>query len=202
MVDEAVLEAGLRSGDEASFLTAVQTWTPAMTRIARAFSGDPVVAARLVREAWLDVLGELASASGQPTGRLRASVLQAVVVRSRAAARERGSVLVREELPGADAGRPTVDPSRFRTPADPHPGGWKSFPAPWPAGVDLRPVLLDALDRLPGMQQAVVVLRDEQGCSVDEVCRMLDLAPEQQRAILHRGRATLRQAVEDHLAAS
>ncbi len=197
MVDEAVLEAGLRAGDERAFVLAVETWTPAMTRIARAFSGDPEVSTEIVRESWLSVVARLSVNEEHDGRRLRAVVFESVVERARAAARERGSAHV---LATSDLGSgPTVDPARFRPAGDQYPGGWRAFPPVWPVEADVRQVVLGALDRLPGMQQVVVTLRDHQGCSADEVCRLLDLAPEQQRTLLHRGRAQLRQAIEDHL---
>ncbi len=200
MVDQAVLEARLRAGDEGAFVEAVQAWTPAMTRIATGFAIDPVVADEVVHESWLSVVARLSVGQvgpERPVGRLRTVVFESVVERARAAARERGSahVLATEDM-GAG---PTVDPARFRPLSGTDPGGWQEFPAPWPDDADVGPALLAALRGLTGLQQAVVTLRDDEGCTAEEVCRMLDLTPDEQRAILHRGRATLRQAVEDHL---
>ena len=45
----------------------------------------------------------------------------------------------------------------------------------------------------------VVTLRDMLGFDSAEVCRLLDLTVANQRVLLHRGRAAVRQALEDYL---
>ena len=49
---------------------------------------------------------------------------------------------------------------------------------------------------MPGTQQAVLTLRDVEGLEADEVCALLDLTPGNQRVILHRARARVRDALE------
>jgi RNA polymerase sigma-70 factor (ECF subfamily) len=51
---------------------------------------------------------------------------------------------------------------------------------------------------LPERQRTVVLLRDVQGCESEEVCEILGLSPENQRVLLHRGRARVRQVLEDY----
>lgn len=52
------------------------------------------------------------------------------------------------------------------------------------------------LDDLPGRQREVVVLRDVEGLSSDEVCIVLDISVGNQRVLLHRGRTRLREILE------
>ena len=56
-----------------------------------------------------------------------------------------------------------------------------------------------ALDRLPPRQREVVLLRDVDGLSAQEVCEVLDISDANQRVLLHRGRSQLRQAIEAEL---
>jgi RNA polymerase sigma-70 factor (ECF subfamily) len=56
-----------------------------------------------------------------------------------------------------------------------------------------------ALDALPARQREVVVLRDVDGLSGQEVCDALEISEANQRVLLHRGRSHLRQALEDDL---
>ena len=50
---------------------------------------------------------------------------------------------------------------------------------------------------LPGRQREVVLLRDVEGMSGEEVCAVLALSDANQRVLLHRGRSRLRQLFED-----
>jgi RNA polymerase sigma-70 factor (ECF subfamily) len=54
------------------------------------------------------------------------------------------------------------------------------------------PTLRAALDLLPARQRDVVLLRDVEGLSSDETCDVLGIRPGNQRILLHRGRAGLR----------
>ena len=51
---------------------------------------------------------------------------------------------------------------------------------------------------LPPNQARVLTLRDLEGFSAAEVCNALDLSETNQRVLLHRARAKVRQALEDH----
>jgi len=54
---------------------------------------------------------------------------------------------------------------------------------------------------LPQAQQQVVMLRDTQGYSSEEVCGPLHLTDANQRVLPHRGRSKVRAAVEAYCAA-
>jgi RNA polymerase sigma-70 factor (ECF subfamily) len=107
---------------------------------------------------------------------------------------------------GGDAGDdwgPTVDPDRFQAIGERYPGGWRRFPADWPAAPDgeliareTREVVDRCIAGLPERQRAVMTMRDIDGCDSEEVCRVLDLAPGNQRVLLHRARAAVRRDLE------
>jgi RNA polymerase sigma-70 factor (ECF subfamily) len=63
-------------------------------------------------------------------------------------------------------------------------------------------VVRGALEVLPERQRMVVALRDVEGLSAEEVCAVMEVTPANQRVLLHRGRAHVRQALEHHLAGS
>jgi RNA polymerase sigma-70 factor (ECF subfamily) len=84
-------------------------------------------------------------------------------------------------------------------------GGWTEQGAPreWdPEAMVLAGEALEHLARglaeLPLRQRAVVTLYDVHGLTAEEVCAVLDLSPGNQRVLLHRGRARLRQLLEDY----
>src|SRR5205807_7716447 len=96
---------------------------------------------------------------------------------------------------------PAVDPDRFRSDDDPWTGHWATPPRPWQKperrllALEARERLRAALQELPIRQRVVVAMRDVEGISSDDVCALLGLSPENQRVLLHRGRARLRAAL-------
>ena len=66
-------------------------------------------------------------------------------------------------------------------------------------GNELVDVARRELDKLPERQRIVVTLRDMLGFDSGEVCELLDISIANQRVLLHRGRAAVRQVLEDYL---
>ena len=62
----------------------------------------------------------------------------------------------------------------------------------------MRQVVAEALAALPDRHRAVVTLRDVEGYESDEVCRLLNISPGNQRVILHRARAVVRGKLEEY----
>lgn len=93
--------------------------------------------------------------------------------------------------------KPAVDEDRFRGPDDPYHRHWKTFPDSWrqvdPEDPAVRQRLRDALEELPETWQEVVVRRDVEDRDPAQVSADLGITPEQQRAILNRARAILRE---------
>lgn len=90
---------------------------------------------------------------------------------------------------------PSVDPAFFDSS-----GQWIQPVVAWDDDVDDRvvaasiaPALRMALDRLPPRQRAVVLLRDVEGLSSEEASDVLGVRSGNQRVLLHRGRAGLRE---------
>lgn len=52
------------------------------------------------------------------------------------------------------------------------------------------------IEELPPAQKAVMILRDVEGKDAAEACRLLELSPENQRVLLHRGRTKVRDRLE------
>ena len=55
-----------------------------------------------------------------------------------------------------------------------------------------------ALADLPRSQRAVIALRDLDGYDAAEVCEALGITPANQRVLLHRARAAVRQRIESY----
>ena len=105
----------------------------------------------------------------------------------------------------ADTSEPAVEPERFRAIGTPGAGSWAAPPVPWDEepetslfAVETLDVVRRAVAELPDGQQMVITLRDLEGWRADEVCNALDLSETNQRVLLHRARAKVRAALEQH----
>jgi RNA polymerase sigma-70 factor (ECF subfamily) len=80
------------------------------------------------------------------------------------------------------------------------PDAWHEAPEPAALAAEARRALADALVKLPHRQARVVTLRDVYGYTSAETCDLLDLSPSNQRVLLHRGRAALRDGLGSYYA--
>jgi RNA polymerase sigma-70 factor, ECF subfamily len=92
---------------------------------------------------------------------------------------------------------PAVDAERF-SPT----GAWISPPTPWPeatANSADDAALVDsirrAITKLPPMQRLVVTMRDIDGLTSPRVCQVLSISDANQRVLLDRGRAHIRNSI-------
>ena len=193
---DEVLVAGLRSGDEGTFVSLLEAWSGSMIRLARGFVSTDASAEEVVQDTWLAVIRGVEGFRG--TSSLRTWVYRILVN----TAKKRG-VREKRTVPWTSVdpdGGPTVDPSRFRSVDEDFPGHWREFPEAWVLDGELRQVVARALDGLPERQRAVVVLRDVEGHTSGEVCAMLEVSAVNQRVLLHRGRAAVRACLEAYFA--
>ncbi len=188
------LLARVRAGEEQAFAELVCRYHASLLRLARTYVNSRELAEEVAQDTWLGVLRGLdgfAERSSFRTWLLRILVNRA----SGTGARERRTIAV------GDAG-PVVDASRFNSS-----GAWMSPPQHWVEDSDdrlfaetLSAPLRIALEELPLHQRQVVLLRDVEGLSGHEACELLEISEANQRVLLHRGRSSLRQAIETQLA--
>ena len=187
------LIGALRSGDERAFTVLVERYHEPMLALAASFVPSRAVAEEVVQDTWLAALRGLGAFEGRSS--LRTWLFRILVNR----ARSTGSKEQRS-IPVADP-EPAVDPSRFG--GD---GAWADPPEHWIEAAERR---MEAgklagqvrvwIDDLPARQREVVLLRDVEGMSSDDVCVVLALTEGNQRVLLHRGRSRLRQLIENEL---
>jgi RNA polymerase sigma-70 factor (ECF subfamily) len=99
-----------------------------------------------------------------------------------------------------------VDPERFIAPGNALAGYWSVTPSRFfelpedrLLAKETAKLVADAIEELPARQQQVISLRDVEGWEAEEVCQSLDISAANQRVLLHRARATVRAALEEHL---
>ncbi len=187
------LVARLRAGEQDAFVALVSRHHATMMRLASSLVSSRAVAEEVVQDTWLGVLRGIDGFAGRST--FRTWLLRILVNRATSTGmRERRSVAV------GDAG-PVVDRARFDAS-----GAWMSPPQHWVEDAEdrllaqgLAEEIGAALEGLPVRQREVVMLRDVDGLSGQEVCEVLKISAANQRVLLHRGRSHLRQALEDEL---
>ena len=203
---EQAMLARLKARDEGAFNELVRAWSPIMMRVARGFVSTDASAQEVVQEAWLGVIRGLGTFEGRSSLRTWVFRILMNIAKTRGVKEHRITPL--SSLAGDDDVGRTVDPSRFRPDDDPrYPGNWTPAGRPQRWGDDpesgvlrgeIRTLLSVTVEALPDRQREVVVLRDVHGFDSDEVCSLLGVTPENQRVLLHRGRAKVRAALEQY----
>ena len=180
----------LQAGDEQAFVQLVGRYQDSMLRLARSFVPSAVVAEEVVQDTWLAILRGLDGYERRAP--LKAWMFQILVNRARTT-----GVREHRSVPVSDASR-TVDAARFDAS-----GQWISPPQHWSDDVVDRLVadkaavrIRSAIEELPSGQRQVVTLRDVEGLTSTLVCELLEVSEANQRVLLHRGRARLRQILE------
>lgn len=170
----------------------VARYHESMLRLARSIVSSEAVAEEAVQDTWLGVVRGIERFEGRSS--FKTWLFRILVNRARSAgAREQRHALVESAH--------VVDPTRFDT----H-GQWADPLEQWAQESDDRleaaiwaPILKSALDEMPQRQRTVIVLRDVEGLSSDEVCAVLGISGGNQRILLHRGRSRLREILESEL---
>jgi RNA polymerase sigma-70 factor (ECF subfamily) len=205
-----VLVGRLRRGDDAAFELILTAWSPSMLRLARAFVSSGASAEEVVQDAWLAVIRGIDGFQGRAS--LRTWIFRILVN----AAKKRGirdrrvvpsGSLLAEDLPVEYAG-PGSAASRFYPAGDRGAGRWRPERAPQPWSepesaaehAETLRVVRDAMTDLPARTRAVLLLRDMEGYTSDEVCELLDISPGNQRVLLHRARLQVRARLAVHFA--
>jgi RNA polymerase sigma-70 factor, ECF subfamily len=197
--DDEGLIAAVRAGEADGFATLVDRHSRAMVRVAMAYVPSRAVAEEVVQETWLGVLRGLEKFEGRSS--FRTWLFRILVNRAKTrGVRERRTVpFAALAAEASDDDEPAVDPTRFA-----EEGFWGAPPRRWDEDPEaaLRSkealeITREAIDKLPEMQRKVITLRDIEGFPSDEVRNVLDISETNQRVLLHRARAKVRQALEN-----
>ena len=196
------LVARLRAGDEAAFAQLVDEWSPVMLHVAGRYVANTQAAEDVVQEAWLGVIKGLPRFEGRSS--LRSWAFSILINRAKTRRTRDFRLVPSATMTAPEQDGPVVDPGRFQGPDGRYPGHWGSdgAPRPWEEpetgalGREVGELIDRALDDLPERQRLVVQMRDVQGMSSDEACAALQLSPQNQRVLLHRGRSALRAVLE------
>jgi RNA polymerase sigma-70 factor (ECF subfamily) len=202
-LEDRDLVAALRAGDEAVFARLVREYGPGMLRVARNYVSTQAVAEEVVQEAWLGILRGLDRFEGRSSFKTWLYRILTNIAMSRG---EREARIVPFATLAGEGGEeePAVDPSRFMAEGR-WAGHWAVPPESWASPeprlleAEVRQVIDRTIAQLPEAQSIVITMCDIEGFKPEEVCNVLDISLTNQRVLLHRARARVRQALEDYL---
>ena len=203
--DDQVLVAALRRGDEDAFAWLIDRYDRSLRRLARTYVASAAVADDVVAETWLAVVKGIDRFEGRAAVSTWLYRILANIARTRGV-REHRTIPFSSAAGAMEEGAgPAVDPERFGAIGDPGYGQWAAPPTPWDdepeASLESRETLAAvrrAVEALPPAQREVITLRDLEGWTSSEVRNALDLSETNQRVLLHRARAKVRRALEQH----
>ena len=186
------LLARLRAGDEEAFVALVARYQQPMLRFARSYVPSRAIAEEAVQDTWMGVVKGIENFEGRSS--FKTWLYRILVNRARSAG-------AREHRHSTSGPHHAVDPIRFDAS-----GQWADPVERWNQDAEDRldaatwgPILQSGLEDLPARQRQVVMLRDIDGLSGDEVCGLLGLSAGNQRILLHRGRTRLREILESQI---
>ena len=183
------LEA-LKRGDPAAFEALVRAESPRLFRFLVRLLGDEEAAQSVMQEAFLQAFQRINTFRGE--ARLTTWLYGIALNQARVLLRKNRRYATMEE----------ADLDRLQ-PAFSH-GMYAQRYRPWPPDVlaereDLRQLVREAIDRLPDHYREVILLRDIEELSTEEVARLLNLSEGAVRVRLHRARQALRALLAPHV---
>jgi RNA polymerase sigma-70 factor (ECF subfamily) len=196
--DDPGFLARLRQGDAAAYRSLVRRFHASLVRFAASVIGSHAQAEEVVQDAWLAVYAGVGRFEGRSS--LVTWIFSIVMNRARTRVSREGRLVgLGALMEGTPPGGRAVPLSAFK--ADGH---WMEAPRLWDeldperivAGRQMWDHVQTVIDRLPGGQRAVILLRDMEGRDAEETCAVLEISAENQRVLLHRARCRIRQELD------
>ena len=193
--DGSVIEA-LRRGDEGAFARLVDQYHSSLRRVARLYIANRAIADEVVQDTWLGVIQGIWAFEGRSA--LKTWIFRILINRAKTRAVREGRLVASPRFDAAvEAAEAAVTPEPGRW-TDPPPDLGAS-PERWLLAQEARHHLESAIVALPEHQRLVLILRDVEGCSTEEVCNALGFQETNIRVLLHRARVKVRAALEPYL---
>lgn len=191
---EQVLIQRLLDADEAAYRQVVTDYQSSMLYVARAIVGT-AIAEEVVQEAWLSVIKALPKFEGRSS--LKTWILRIVSNSAKSRLRKES----KHFSAGNAADLEVIGMPKERFSDD---GYWAIPPSRWNiespdellTSAELQACMREAMDKLPPIQQTILSLRDMEGMSMQEICKILAISESNSRVLLHRARTKVFQAIE------
>jgi RNA polymerase sigma-70 factor, ECF subfamily len=204
--DLRLVEA-LRAGDEKAFMELVERYGPSMLRVAMLFVHTRAVAEEVVQDTWVGVLDGIDRFESRSSFKTWLFRILTNTAKSRGVRESRTVPMSSLVEAGLEPGTVSVEHERFVPEGKRWAGHWASSPARFDELPESRllssetvSLVRAVVDELPEAQRAVIAMRDLAGFDAEEVCAALGISAGNQRVLLHRARAKVRDALERRLA--
>ena len=193
----------LRNGNEAAFVALIDRYSDTMVRLAMFYVTAWQVAEEVVQETWMSVFEHLGHFEGRSS--LKTWMFRILTNCAKTWAQREGRSIPFSSRSGmsTDHTEPAVESDCF-LPADHHwAGHWVSvkreeMPEERLLSQETRLCLERAIEALPPNQREIIILRDIEGWTSDEICSTLGISEGNQRVLLHRARSKVRSALEKY----
>jgi RNA polymerase sigma-70 factor, ECF subfamily len=193
----------LRNGNEAAFVSLIDRYSATMLHLAMFYVTAWQVAEEVVQETWMSVFEHLGHFEGRSSLKTWMFRILTNCAKTRAQREGRSIPFSSHSGNSTDHAEPAVAPDRF-LPADHHwAGHWVSvkreeMPEERLLSQEIRMCLERAIEALPPNQREIIILRDIEGWTSDEICSALGISEGNQRVLLHRARSKVRSALEKY----
>jgi RNA polymerase sigma-70 factor (ECF subfamily) len=191
----------LRNGNEAAFVALIDRYSDTMVRLAMFYVAAWQVAEEVVQETWMSVFEHLGHFEGRSS--LKTWMFRILINCAKTWAQREGRSLPFSSRSGmgTDHAEPAIEPDHL-LPADHHwAGHWVSvkreeMPEERLLWQETRMCLERAIEALPPKQRQIIILRDIEGWTSNEICSTLGISEGNQRVLLHRARSKVRSTLE------
>lgn len=195
--DHAVLEDGalvalVQAGDREAFRQVMRRCNQRVYRVVRGVVDDDAEAEDVVQEAYVHAYANIGGFRGEASLATWLARIALNEAYGRLRRRRQTMDIQQFDAEANESARVLAFPNRF--------GG--EDPAAAAAREQLRRLLEHAVDDLPEAFRIVFVLREIEGCTVEETAQTLGLRGETVKTRLHRARRLLRNALHDNVASA
>lgn len=196
--DDPAFLARLRQGDQAAYQRLIRRFHGSLVGVAASIIGSHAQGEEVVQDAWLAVHAGIGRFEGRSS--LITWLFSIVLNRARTrASREARTIGLPDMSDTGEPGERAVPISAFQPD-----GHWVEAPRLWDevsperivGGRQLWDHVMQAIERLPAAQRAVLILRDIEEREAEEACALLDITAENQRVLLHRARGRIRATID------
>lgn len=202
---ETELVEALRNYDENAFRTLIDQYQATMVQMALRYVDDAETAKDVVQETWLAVLRGVYKFAGRAS--FKTWLLTILINRARTRGKQAKRLIATGEIRGqstweqGDEGETgswadRCDKAAGRSTGMLQAASVMKTPEETMLHQEAQTYLERAILALPTAQREVMILRDIEGWSAEEVCLFLGLSEGNQRVLLHRARIKVRHALE------